>query len=118
MQAEPWAGFWHHLQLSLITFADVGLVPSDSDKVIWQRCQDHRVLLLTNNRNDDGADSLESTIRACNMSDSLPVFTIGDAERLQNDREYRERVIWSLLEYLLEIDNLRGSGRLFLPGKE
>ena len=118
MQAEPWLGFWSHLELSCVTFADLELTPRDSDSVIWHRCQERRAFLLTNNRNDDGPDSLENTICTCNTPQSLPVFTIGDAERLKNEREYADRVIWALLEYLLEIDNLLGTGRLFLPGKD
>jgi hypothetical protein len=118
MQAEPWLGFWNHLELSCVSFADVGLNPGDSDAVIWQRCQERRAFLLTNNRNDDGPDSLEATIRTCNTPQSLPVFTIGDAERLKNECDYSDRVIWGLLEYLLQIDNLLGTGRLFLPGTD
>jgi hypothetical protein len=53
MQAEPWLGFWNHLELSCMSFADVGLNPGDSDAVIWHRCQERRACLLTNNRNDD-----------------------------------------------------------------
>jgi hypothetical protein len=118
MQSEPWIGFWNHLELSYLSFADLGLSPSDSDAVVWHRCQERRAFLLTNNRNDDGPDSLEATIRAYNTPQSIPVFTVGDADRLKNEREYSERVIWTLLDYLLEIDNLYGAGRLFLPGKE
>jgi hypothetical protein len=118
MQAEPWLGFWNYLELSCLSFADLGLTPRDSDAVIWHRCQERRAFLLTNNRNDDGPDSLENTISTCNTPQSLPVFTIGDAERLKNEREYADRVIWALLEYLLEIENLFGTGRLFLPGKD
>jgi hypothetical protein len=118
MQAEPWIGFWHHLELSCVSFAEVGLDPTDSDAVIWHRCQERRAFLLTNNRNDDGPESLESTIRACNTPQSLPIFTIGDADRLKNERAYSDRVIWALLEYLLEVDNLFGTGRLFLPGED
>ena len=118
MQAEPWIDFWNQLELSLITFAEIGLSPSDSDAVIWRRCQERQAFLLTNNRNDDGPESLEATIRAYNTPQSLPVFTIGDAERLKNEQSYSDRVIWGLLEYLLEIDNLLGTGRLFLPGKD
>ena len=118
MQAEPWIGFWNHLQLSCVSFAVLGLCPADSDAMIWNRCQEQQAFLLTNNRNDDGPDSLETTIRTCNTPQSLPVFTIGDAERLKNDQQYSDRVIWALLEYLLEIDNLSGTGRLFLPGKD
>ena len=86
--------------------------------MIWQCCQQKRAFLLTNNRNDDGPDSLETTIRNYNTPQSLPVFTIGDAERLRNDRAYSDRVIWGLLDYLVEIDNILGTGRLFLPVKD
>jgi hypothetical protein len=115
MQAEPWIEIWTFLQMSCVAFADVGLDTADPDSVIWRRCQERQLYLLTNNRNDDGPDSLENTIRTCNTPESLPVFTIGDAERLLSDRDYCDRVIWALLEYLLEPDNFRGTGRLFLP---
>jgi hypothetical protein len=118
MQAEPWIGFWNYLDLSCASFGDVGLHREDSDLVIWQRCQERRAFLITNNRNNDGPDSLEAAIRTRNTPQSLPVFTFGDAERLKDEREYSDRVIWALLEYLLEIDNLLGTGRLFLPGKD
>ena len=58
MQAEPWLEFWNHLKLSYCSFSDVGLNPTDSDVVIWHRCQELWLFLLTNNRNDDGPDSL------------------------------------------------------------
>jgi hypothetical protein len=118
MQAEPWLGFWNYLGLSCVSFAELGLDPGDSDAVIWHRCQERGVYLLTNNRNDDDPDSLERTISLHNTPESLPVFTIGDAERLKNDRAYSDRVIWALLEYFLEADSVLGTGRLFLPGRE
>jgi hypothetical protein len=43
------------------------------------------------------------------------VFTIADAERVRHSREYADRVIASLLDALLRIDSLRGTGRLYLP---
>jgi hypothetical protein len=74
MQAEPWRDFWDYLDLRLLTFADVGLNPSDPDDIVWQRCQELSVLLITDNRNDDGLDSLEATIRRLNTPEKLPVF--------------------------------------------
>lgn len=115
MQAEPWRDFWDYLDLRLLTFGDVGLNSADSDAVVWKRCQELGLLLLTDNRNDDGPDSLESTIRTINTSTSLPVFTIADARRLGTSAEYRHTIIDRLLRYLLEVDNIRGTGRLFLP---
>jgi hypothetical protein len=83
--------------------------------VVWQRCQQERLFLLTNNRNDDGPDSLEATIRKFNTPESLPVFTFGDADKISRSQEYAEEVIESLLDQLLRIDTLHGTGRLFLP---
>ena len=72
MQAEPWREFWDYLHLRCVTFAEAGLDPTDSDAVIWQRCQDLGILLITDNRNDDGPDSLENTIRMHATVTSLP----------------------------------------------
>ena len=73
------------------------------------------MILLTNNRNDDGPDSLESTLRTCNSASSLPVFTLGNADKILVNAAYVDAAIDSLFQYLLEIDNLRGTGRLYLP---
>jgi len=48
-------------------------------------------------------------------SASLPVITIGDADRLLNDPEYRERCAIRLVEIALDIDGYRGVSRLFIP---
>jgi hypothetical protein len=115
MQGDAWRDYWVHLQLPYLTFADIGLDPADRDSVVWRRCQEHDVFLLTNNRRADGPDSLEATIRDHNTPQSLPVFTIGDADKLLSSSDYADRVIERLFQYLLELDNLRGTGRLFLP---
>ena len=77
--------------------------------------QDRQIVLLTANRNHDGPDSLEAVIRGDTNPASLPVFTIADADRVLTSREYAERVILKLLDYLLDLDAYRGTGRLFLP---
>ena len=83
--------------------------------MIWQACQHQEVVLITINRNAHGPDSLEVTIRAQNTPTSLPVFTLADGDRILHDKDYAERAAKRLLEYLLEIDKVRGTGRLFLP---
>jgi hypothetical protein len=70
---------------------------------------------VTSNRNAEGSDSLEATIRALSTPNSLPVFTLADAQRVLQERSYAERVADRLLEYLFDIDNCRGVGRLYLP---
>jgi hypothetical protein len=93
----------------------VGLSPADTDARVWEVCQQRQLYLLTNNRNEDGPDSLGAVIRAQNTATSLPVFTVSDAERIFHSRGYAEQVIESLFDQLLRIDTLRGTGRLYLP---
>ena len=115
MEAEPWEEFWQDLGLALYHFEDLGLTSTSKDLEIWHCCQKNEVILITDNRNDDSSDSLAAAIRDLNTSVSLPVFTIADLGKFGSSREYVERVLRSLYEYLLRIDTLRGTGRLFLP---
>jgi predicted nuclease of predicted toxin-antitoxin system len=115
MQAEPWKLFWDHLQLQYVHFADVGLAPDALDSLVWNTCQKEELILVTDNRNRKDADSLEATIQANNTPTSLPVFTIANVPHLRSSRSYADRVIDKLLDSLLRIDTLRGTGRLYLP---
>jgi len=115
MRSEAWADFWFALGLTFKHFDDVGLSSSSSDEQIWQTCQAEELVLITNNRNDDASDSLEATIRHYNQPNSLPVFTIADLNKLHASRSYAERVVESLYDYLMRIDEVRGTGRLYLP---
>ena len=96
-------------------FRDLSLPLNAPDALIWRTCQAHQLILLTGNRNADGADSLEATLRTHNTSASLPVLTIADTEQLLRSRDYADRVVGQMLEYLLDIEQYRGTGRLFLP---
>ncbi len=115
MQAEGWADYWKQLGLVLLQFDDVGLAATATDLEIWQRCQADELILITDNRNDESPDSLNAAIRNFNMSRSLPVFTIADLDKFGASRAYEERVVVALYDYLLRIDEVRGTGRLFLP---
>ena len=96
-------------------FEDVGLSASATDLEIWNVCQIEQLILITDNRNLDSEDSLESTIRRSNTPFSLPVFTIADINEFRTNDAYVERVVVTLYDYLLRIDDVRGSGRLYLP---
>jgi hypothetical protein len=115
MQGDYWRAFWDHLDLRSLRFHDVGLSPGESDALVWQVCQQQSLYLLTSNRNDDGPDSLEATIRALSTDTSIPVFTLSDADRIFHSRDYAERVIESLFDQLLRMETLQGTGRLYLP---
>ena len=76
----------------MVSFPALELSYNAPDALIWRTCQREGLVLITGNRNDDGADSLEATIRNENQPDSLPVITIADADRVLQDRLYAEKV--------------------------
>lgn len=86
-----------------------------NDRAVWRLAQANNMILLTANRSMKGEDSLEQVIREENKVDSLPVITIGDADRFLADRVYRNRCIDRIIEILLDIEIWMGVGRLFVP---
>jgi hypothetical protein len=54
-------------------------------------------------------------MREENTSTSLPVVTIGYADRVMTDPDYRNRCVDRLIEIIFDIDDYRGSRRLFIP---
>jgi hypothetical protein len=82
---------------------------------VWETCQQEELVLLTDNRNKKDQDSLEMTIQTQNTPASLPVFTIANVPHLRASQDYANRIIDKLLDSLLRIDALRGTGRLYLP---
>ncbi|MFO0969751.1 MAG: DUF5615 family PIN-like protein [Gemmataceae bacterium] len=117
MQSGSWAEIWSGLGLALKHFRDVGLSRGSSDVEIWRTCQTQNLLLVTDNRNYDSPDSMEAALRLHNTPDSLPIFTISNISKFQTVRSYAEKVLEDFFDYLLRIDEVRGSGRLYLPMK-
>jgi hypothetical protein len=113
--SDDWRGLWEELDGSVATFASLGLPQTTPDSVLWRYCQANQFILLSGNRNDDSPASLATTIREECRSDSLPVLTIGVAKRVMLDRSYAAAVAVKVLDYLQELDNIRGAGRLFVP---
>ena len=111
MGSEGWLRL---LDIPMLTFDDVGLPIDSRDRDVWRFVQEKRLILLTGNRNKDGADSLEQTLRDENTSDSLPVVTIGITDRLE-ERAYREQCAERLVEIVLNIENYLGVGRIYIP---
>ena len=104
------------VDLRLTTFSQVGLSFDSSDRVVWRFAQENRMILLTNNRNMDGADSLEQTLREENTPTSLPIVTIANIGRL-SEKQYRERCAFQLLEIVLELQKHLGRSRVYIPFK-
>ena len=115
LQSDPWSELWDGLGFRIETFETLGLATNISDATLWQCCQNNDLVLMTANRNEDSPDSLEATIRTRSKIDSLPVITLADPQRIMHDRQYAELVVERLIDYLFEIDNYRGVGRLFVP---
>jgi hypothetical protein len=115
MQTAPWREMTAALDVTFRTFRQVGLDPATPDAVIWRFCQAHRHYLLTSNRNEDSEDSLEATLRREGTPTSLPVFTLPVPDRVYSSPSFLERVVDKLLDYILFADNIRGTGRLYLP---
>ena len=115
LRSDEWREIWNSLNLSVLSFADLGLDDDVSDSVLWRSCQAQQIILLTGNRNEDGPDSLEATIRQFNTPISLPVFTLALPRKVVSSQAYAAKIAESLLQYLLDIDRIRGTGRLWLP---
>ena len=108
------AGWLELVPLRLVRFAEVELSYDSTDRDVWRFAQANQMLLLTDNRNMVGADSLEQTIRDENQATSLPVITMSRADRII-ERPYRERCAARLLDIALSLDNYWGVGRVFIP---
>lgn len=111
LRTGEWAEYWPLMNVELVTFTDIGLESNDPDRDVWRACQRESLVLITANRNDDGPDSLAAESDAT----SLPVLTISNALLFLSSAEYAARVATKLVDYLLEMDNYLGAGRLYLP---
>jgi hypothetical protein len=101
--------------IRFVTFTEIDLPIDSDDRLVWRLAQKNQMILLTANRSMKGKDSLEQVMREENILTSLPVITIGNADRLLNDFEYRGRCVESLIEIVLDIDSYRGARRIFIP---
>ncbi|HQU38024.1 MAG TPA: hypothetical protein PLR65_15685, partial [Anaerolineales bacterium] len=107
-------GWLKLLEIPMLTFRDVGLPINSSDRSVWRFAQEKHLILLTGNRNSEGEDSLEQTIRNENTPSSLPVVTIGMVSRME-ERAYREQCAERPVEIVLNIENYLGIGRIYIP---
>ena len=115
LTSAEWDALWTELAVRVESFASLGVPPNTPDADLWQLCQTQQIILITGNRNEEGPTSLEATIQASNTPTSLPVLTISEPQRLLSSRAYAHQVVERLVEYLIDVENLRGTGRLYLP---
>jgi hypothetical protein len=108
-------GWLELLPIRFMTFEEVALSISSDDRGVWRFAQVNHMILLTANRSMKGRNSLEQVMREENTSTSLPVVTIGNADRILSDPDYRNRCVDRLIEIVFDIDDYRGSRRIFIP---
>lgn len=108
-------GWTELLDLRLLAFADVGLVYDSPDRDVWRRVQEVGAILITGNRQKAGPDSLEQTLIDEVTPASLPVITVGNAERVMRDSVYCTTCAKRIVEILMDLDLFRGASRLYVP---
>lgn len=110
-------GFFPLRPMTLVQFRDVGLHISAADLKVWQFCQENNYLLLTGNRTASaGVKSLEYVVHHYLTENTLPVITIGNLGRVSSDPAYCWQCAENLVEIALDIDKVRGTPRLYIPG--
>jgi hypothetical protein len=106
---------WQTMQVaSMTTLIKAGLESDATDRSIWTLCQQHRLLLLTANRNRRGEDSLQAVLDDLNNPAALPVLTLSNANRALVDAVYRELCAYRIADIALELPRYLGIGRLFI----
>ena len=113
-------GLWPvlaELKLTLTTFADLNLPRDLDDRTLWERCQQDSWVLFTENRNDDGPDSLQATLTGSWKPGHLPVLTLANKGRFEHSRGYAERVAIDVAELLFGIaqGEYRDQPRVYVP---
>jgi hypothetical protein len=108
-------GWLDIVPIRFVTFDELSVSIDSDDRIVWRLAQENQMILLTANRSMKGKDSLEQVMREENTSESLPVITVSNADRLLNDSEYRGRCVEDLIEIVLDIDTYRGARRIFIP---
>ncbi len=115
LTSAEWHALWTELAVRVESFASLDVPTNTPDAALWRLCQTQGIILITGNRNQDSPESLEAVMQTDNTAASLPVLTISEPQRILASRAYAHRVVERLVEYLIDVENLRGTGRLYLP---
>jgi hypothetical protein len=116
----PSLGLWAviaELGLRFVTFNDLVIPPDIEDRTLWNLCQVQGWVLFTENRNNDGPDSLQQTLFDSWREGLLPVFTLANKSRFDHDRDYAARVATDIANLLFDIatGQYRDQPRIWVP---
>jgi hypothetical protein len=107
-------GWDRDITVAFVCLRDLGVPDDSSDQDIWRFAQQHRLLLITSNRNQENETSLQATIERENTPEALPVLTLSQANRLLLP-DYRQQAVHKLVEIILDLENYLGIGRIYIP---
>ncbi len=87
------------------------------DRPLWNYCQEHRWVLFTENRNNDGPDSLQATLVGSWRDGNLPVLTLANKGRFEHSPEYARCVAAQIAELLygVHFGQYRDQPRIYVP---
>ncbi|MGL4552003.1 MAG: hypothetical protein ACRC33_12560 [Gemmataceae bacterium] len=105
------------LNLEIATFPDSGLARDLDDRRLRVHCQQEGWVLLTENRNHDGPTSLHATLGEFWRPGHLPVLTLANKGRFEDDVRYALTVAEDVAEILFDLarDCPRDQSRNYLP---
>lgn len=115
MMSGQWSDLWNELNYEVESFMGLGIPDATPDMDLWRLCQEREIILITGNRNREGSNSLQYAIEQLNTPACLPVLTISAPGRAIRSQDNLHRIVTRLAEYLIDIENVRGAGRLYLP---
>ena len=103
----------------LVTFSDLDFPRDIDDRELWNRCPQASWVLFTDNRNNDGPDSLQATLSDSWRVGHLPVLTLSSKDRFQRDRVYAEQVAADIAEVLFGVPDKQylDRPRIYVPLK-
>jgi hypothetical protein len=105
------------LHLDFVTFPDLGLPRDLDDRSLWNRCQQDRWVLFTENRNHEDENSLQATLADSWQVGHLPVLTLANKGRFENSPGYAKRVATDVAELVFGIaqGDYRDQPRIYVP---
>lgn len=111
------AGIFSELSVGFLTIDDLNLSPDIDDRSLWNFCQRGGWVLLTENRNAAGSDSLQTTLSDSWRPGDLPVITLAKKIEFEHSAEYRHRVATDVAELLFGIAHgeYLDDSRIYVP---
>ncbi len=118
LQAMGLTEVFESLNLRFVTFRDLGLDRGMDDRPLWNYCQSERWVLFTDNRNDDGPNSLKRTLDDSWILGHLPILTLSNKGRFENNRVYADKTAADIANVLFDVYTTGSScdqPRIYVP---